>query len=236
MRESMHEIPKSQRPYEKCIRDGTGSLSDSELLAVILRSGTKGISSIALADHILKLLEESPYPGLPGLIHLSLKELTAIHGIGTVKAVQLKCIGELSRRIARSLARPQISLTEPKSIARYFMETLRHEEQEVLCGMFFDGANHLLGDQILTRGTVNAALITPREVFLEAFRRHAVGIILVHNHPGGNPQPSAADLEVTMRIREAGELLGIRLLDHIIIGDQKYISFFEKGILNEHTG
>lgn len=236
MTKSMHEIPKSQRPYEKCVRSGTGSLSDSELLAVILRSGTKGNSSLALADRILKLSEESPYPGLAGLMHLSLRELTGIHGIGTVKAVQLKCIGELSKRIAQSSARPQISLEDPGSIARYYMEALRHEEQELLYGMFFDGANHLLGEQILTRGTVNASLITPREVFLEALRRHAVGVILVHNHPGGNPQPSRADREVTQRILEAGEMLGIRLLDHIIIGDRKYTSFYEKGILDGCAG
>ena len=236
MKESMCEIPKSQRPYEKCLREGTEALSDIELLAVILRSGTKGNSSLSVASQILKVTEQSPYPGLPGLMHMSVKDLTAIRGVGTVKAIQLKCIGELSKRIARCAAKPQVSFQEPESIARYYMEQLRHEEQEHLYCMFLDGANHLLGEKLLSRGTVNATLITPREIFVEALRNHAVNFILVHNHPGGNPTPSQGDMEVTRRIYEAGELLGIHLLDHIVIGDQRFVSFYAQGILGEYSG
>lgn len=236
MKESIYEIPKSQRPYEKGLREGLESLSDSELLAVILRSGTKGNSSLAVANDILNLTESSPYPGLPGLMHMSLEELTSIRGVGKVKAIQLKCIGELSKRIARTAAKPQISFRSPESIARYYMEQLRHEEQEHLYGMFLDGANHLLGEKLISRGTVNATLITPREVFLEAFRYHAVNLILVHNHPGGDPTPSQGDREVTKRICDAGELLGIHLLDHIVIGDQRFVSFYKQGILEGYSG
>ncbi|MDO4272036.1 MAG: DNA repair protein RadC [Eubacteriales bacterium] len=233
MQETIKEMPKSQRPYEKCIREGANVLSDSELLAVILRSGTKGNNSLSLANDILSLMEKSSYPGLLGLLHMSLADLMRIHGIGEVKAVQLKCIGELSKRMASMAAKPQLSFQEPGSIATYYMEQLRHEEQELLFCMMLDGKNHLLGEQLLTRGTANATLITPREVYMEALKRHAVSLILVHNHPSGDPTPSECDMDVTHRIFQAGELLGIHLLDHIIIGDQRYVSFRQQRLLSE---
>lgn len=221
----MKEIPESQRPYEKCIREGESTLSDGELLAVILRCGTRGMNSLTLANDILSHMEQSPYPGLLGLLHCSVSDLKKIHGIGTVKAVQLKCIGELSKRIASTAARISLDFNSPDSIAAYYMEQLRHQEQEIMICMMLDNQNHLLGDTMLSKGTVNATLITPREVYLEALRYHAVNLILIHNHPGGNPAPSKCDKEITERICQAGEMLGINLLDHIIIGDHRYISF-----------
>ena len=229
------EMPGYQRPYEKCLREGEQSLSDRELLAVILRCGVQGSSSLALADEILNLSEHSGHSGLLGLFHISLPELMKIHGIGKVKAIQLKCIGELSKRMASAVARPRLSFNEPITIAKYYMEHLRHEEQEVLIVMLLDGRNHLLKEETISRGTVNGTLITPREIFVEAVKYRAVNLILVHNHPGGDPSPSQADLDVTKRVYQTGELMGIHLLDHIIIGDQKYISFREKGIFDEYT-
>ena len=219
MKDTIMEMPDYQRPYEKCLREGEQSLSDRELLAVILRCGVQGLSSLTLADKILNLSEQTGHSGLLGLFHASVPELMKIHGNGKVKAIQLKCIGELSKRIAT---------------AKYYMEQLRHEEQELLYCMMLDGHNHLTGEQLLSRGTATATLITPREVFVEAVKYHAVNLILVHNHPGGDPSPSQADLEVTRRVFESGELLGIHLLDHIIIGDHRYISFREKGIFDEY--
>lgn len=233
MEHKMKELPESERPYEKCLREGASALSDSELLAVILKTGTKGCSSLYLANEILNYLQKSSYPGLVGLHYISLEELTKIHGIGRVKAIQLKCVGELSKRIATSAAKSNLSFQHPVTIAQYYMEQLRHEEQEVMICMMLDSKNHLLGEQILTKGIANATLITPREVFLAALKYHAVNLILVHNHPSGDPTPSQCDLDVTERIRESGELLGIQLLDHIIIGDHRYISLREKGLLNE---
>lgn len=231
-KETIKELPVSQRPYEKCLQEGAGALSDSELLAVILRSGTKGLSSLALAGRILALTENTPYPGLPGLIHMSLPDLMKVNGIGKVKAIQLKCIGELSKRMARAVARPQISLSDPKTIAKYYMEQLRHEEQELLICMMFDTKNHLLGEKIISKGTVSWAVISPREIFLEALRYHAASIILVHNHPSGIAEPSQADCELTLRVYEAGEILGICLLDHIVIGDQRFESMHLNGMLD----
>ena len=202
---------------------------------MILRGGVQGSSSLTLADKILNFSKQTGYSGLLGLFHISMQELMKIHGIGKVKAIQLKCIGELSKRMATAAAKPELSFHHPVTIAKYYMERLRHEEQELLYCMMLDGHNHLSGEQLLSRGTVNATLITPREVFVEAVKYRAVNLILVHNHPGGDPSPSQADLDVTERIYHCGELLGIHLLDHIIIGDHRYVSFREKGIFDEYT-
>lgn len=203
---------------------------------MILRCGVQGSSSLTLADKILNLSKQTGYSGLLGLFHISMQELMKIHGIGKVKAIQLKCIGELSKRMATAAAKPELSFHHPVTIAKYYMERLRHEEQELLYCMMLDGHNHLSGEQLLSRGTVNATLITPREVFVEAVKYRAVNLILVHNHPGGDPSPSQADLDVTERIYHCGELLGIHLLDHIIIGDHRYVSFREKmGFLMNYT-
>lgn len=236
MKKSVKELPETLRPYEKCIRWGAEVLTDSELLAVILRCGTEGCNSLELGTSILELTESSAYPGLLGLLHLSVEDFMKIKGIGKVKAIQLKCIGELSKRMACAAARPALSFQNPQSIAKYYMELLRHEEQELLYAMFLDGRNHFLGDKLLSRGTVNATLITPREVFVEALKKHAVSLILIHNHPSGDPMPSSCDMEVTQRIQESGEMLGIHLLDHIIIGDQKFVSFREEKLLAAHSG
>ena len=229
----MKQLPEEQRPYEKCFTQGESALSDSELLAVILRSGTQGKNSLTLAQEILKVMEKSSYPGLTGLLHISLQDLMKINGIGQVKAVQLKCIGELSKRIARNAARPQLVMNNPAYIAAYYMEELRHEEQEVVICMMSDVQGHFLGDKILTRGTATGSMVTPREIYMEALRRHAVSLILIHNHPSGDPTPSPDDVQITTRIYQAGELIGIHLLDHIVIGDQKYCSFREEGLWEE---
>ena len=234
VKDTMKELPASQRPYEKCIREGEGALSDSELLAVILRSGTQGMNSLSLANKVLSLTNDTAYPGLLGLMRLSLQDLMKVNGIGKVKAVQLKCIGELSKRMASASAKPGISFNNPETIAKYYMERLRHEEQELLFCMMFDNRNHLLGEHLVTKGTVNATLVTPREIFMEALRFHAVFLVLVHNHPSGSPDPSEHDIEVTERIFHAGELMGIMLLDHIIIGDHRYFSFRSQGLMNEY--
>lgn len=233
MNRKMKELPKEQRPYEKCLVNGPSSLSDSELLAVILRCGTKELNSLSLAGEILAQMKNTPYPGLPGLIHCSIQDLMKIRGVGRVKAVQLKCIGELSRRIALTAARPKIRWNIPETIAQYYMEKLRHEEQEQIYCMMLDTKTHLLGECVVSKGTVNSSLITPREIFLEALRYHAVGIVLVHNHPSGDPSPSAADYALTERIRKTGDLVGISLMDHIVIGDHRYFSFLEEGVFTE---
>ena len=222
----LRNLPTMEQPYEKCLENGPESLSDAELLAVILRCGARGKTSLELAREILSLPGKEE--GLLGLYHCTRQELLQIRGVGEVKAIQLQCIGELSKRMAG--ARKGLCFHDPASIADYYMERLRHEDQEVLLCMMLDTKNQLLGEKEITRGTVNATMISPRELFLAALQFRAVHILLVHNHPSGIPEPSGDDITVTRQIRRAGEMLGITLLDHIIIGDHCYTSMLEQGI------
>ena len=225
----MKDLPKEQRPYEKCMAYGPKALTDSELLAVIIRTGSSERTSLELADAILS--QNAPGDGLTGLLHCSLEQLQSIRGVGPVKGIQLLCIGELSRRIwKQKVSAEPVAFTQPDQIADYYMERLRHEDQEVLLCMMLDTKNQLLGEKEITRGTVNATMISPRELFLAALQFRAVHILLVHNHPSGIPEPSSDDITVTRQIRRAGEMLGITLLDHIIIGDHCYTSMLEQGI------
>ncbi len=219
---TMKNLPKQEMPYEKCWTSGANSLTDAELLSVILRTGSRGEPAIELSR---KILTQSAESGLLGIYHLSLAELMKMKGIGKVKAIQLKCIAELSRRMAKEQAGTSLSFTEPESVAEYYMEDFRHEEQEKLLLIMLNSKGKLLGEEVISKGTVNATIISPREIFLCALRHHAVSIILLHNHPSGNPEPSEADIRLTDRVKHSGELLGIELLDHIIIGDHQAVSF-----------
>ena len=227
---TMKQLPEEERPYEKCLAYGPEVLTDSELLAVILRSGTRGISSVALASQILEA-GAGGEQGLLGIHRLSMGDLMEFRGIGQVKAVQIKCIGELSKRIASVSAKKLLDFQNPETIADYYMEPMRHEEQEIMICMMLNTKNQLLGETVISRGTVNASLVSPRDLILAAFRFRAVFIIIVHNHPSGDPKPSRDDLEITKRIQAACSLVDIPLLDHIIIGDQRYISFRQEGML-----
>lgn len=226
---TMKQMPKQEQPYEKFSQFGPESLSDAELLAIIIRTGTKEEKSIDLAKKILNISNSDE--GILAITRLSLKDLQQIKGIGKVKAVQIKCIAELSRRIAKTTARRRLCMNNPRTIADYYMEDLRFVNQEVTLLIMVDTKNQFLSDKVISKGTVNASLISPREIFLESLNNQAVYIILIHNHPSGDPTPSKEDILATKRIKEAGMLIGIMLLDHIIIGDKRYISMKEQGIL-----
>lgn len=223
-------LPREQRPYEKCQEKGAGALTNQELLAILLRTGSVEESALDLAGRILR---SSPgEEGLRGLCAMSMEQLTQIRGIGTVKAMQLKCICELSRRMAKETAGPAPRFSSPESIAGYYMEDMRHKIQEELILLMLNGRNRRIGELVISRGTVNGAMISPREIFVEALRHHAVYIVLMHNHPSGDPTPSEEDICLTRRVQEAGTMLGVELLDHIIIGDCCYISLKERGIIS----
>lgn len=226
---TMKHLPPQMQPYEKCVAYGPEFLTDAELIACMIRSGTKEYTSVALAEKLLNLRKGNE--GLNGLCSLSFEELTGVSGIGKVKALQIQCVFELAKRMSRSKAAKTLNFREPASIAGYYMEDFRHKEQEHLLLLLLDNKSNLLGEKLLFTGTVNASLVSPREIYLEALKYHAVGIILLHNHPSGDPTPSDADHRITRKIREAGKLLDISLLDHIIIGDKAYVSFHEKGYL-----
>lgn len=226
---TMKHLPPQMQPYEKCISYGPQFLTDAELIASIIRSGSKEYTSVALADHLLDLRKGKE--GLKGLCSLSFEELTSVPGIGRVKAVQIQCVFELAKRISRQEAKKTLNFSEPDSIAEYYMEDFRHKEQEHILLLLLDNKSNLLGEKLLFTGTVNASIISPREIYLEALKFHAVGIILLHNHPSGDPTPSKYDIAATQKIKEVSDLVEIPLLDHIIIGDNKYTSFNEKGLL-----
>ena len=228
-RKGILSLPPEARPSAKCLEQGCQALSDAEPLAVIIRTGAVGDTSVELARRVLDL--GGRQGNLAGLCGLSVQELTSVKGIGRVKAIQIQCIAELSRRMAKSRARDGLCFHDPASIADFYMEDLRHEEREQCRVMMLNTRSMLLAEKQLSVGTVNASLISAREIFLEALKCQAVYIILIHNHPSGDPHPSREDILLTKRVWEAGELIGISLLDHIIIGDRSYVSLREENLM-----
>ena len=227
-KKNMKSLPAQARPYERCFSCGPGALTEAELLAVVIRTGANGMKSVDLAEEVLKLCGTK---GITGICNLTAKELMEIKGIGMVKAVQILCIAELSRRISMTERRKTLNFTTPRAVADYYMEEMRHKDQEELKLLMLDSKSSLIAESTLSKGTVNYAIASSREIFLEAMRYKAVCIIMMHNHPSGDPSPSQNDIICTRKVREAGELIGISLIDHIIIGDNKYISFSEKDLL-----
>ncbi len=224
---TMKEMPESEQPYEKCEKYGAHCLSDSELLAVILRTGSRGECSTELAR---RLLQKLPGKTITGLFHSSLEQLREIKGIGRVKAIQLLCLTEIAKRMLKGRKQlEELICEEPAQIAAYFMPSMRFLETEQVRLLVLNGRHAVVNNLVISNGSFNSALASPREVFYYALKHKAVAIILLHNHPSGDPSPSREDLLLTKRIAETGKLIGIPLLDHIIIGDNRYISVRESG-------
>ena len=222
----MHQ---EDRPYEKCERFGAENLTDAELLAVLLRTGTQGENSLQLAHRLIR--SERSGRGILNIHRWTFEQLMRIKGIGRVKAVQILCLSELAKRLAKASAASGLNFSAPETIARYYMEDMRHQNTEVLKLLFLNTRSKLIGESDISTGTVDTALVSPRELFIEALQRGAVSIVLLHNHPSGDPTPSKADVRITRRLKEAGSMIGIALLDHIIIGNNCFISLREKGFL-----
>lgn len=216
----------SELPYERFLRFGPENLTEAELLAIIIRTGTRSKSALDLAEEVLQLARY-PKEGLLGLYDVTLNELQSVSGIGEVKAVKLKCLAELSMRMSVAKAREGLNFSTSGQVAAYFMEKLRHRDTECVMLVCLDAKGQMICERKLSEGSVNMSLISPREIFLAALESRAVNILLVHNHPSGDPTPSKADRDLTDNVREAGEYMGIPLLDHIVIGDNRYISFKE---------
>ena len=223
-------LTEEERPYEKCEKFGADHLTDLELLAVLFRSGTRGGNALSLARQILYPIDA--HQGLLNIHHWTLERLISIKGIGKVKAIQILCLSELARRLAKATAGEGLNFSSPESVARYYMEDMRHLQQEHMKLLLFNTKTRLIGEKDFSKGTVNTALVSPRELFIEALQNNAVSMILLHNHPSGDPTPSREDILITKKILDAGRLIGIDLLDHIILGDNTYISLSEKGFLS----
>ena len=220
---------KDELPYDKFMRLGPENLSDAELLAIMLRTGTKGKNPIELGREILKLAGEKW--GLLGLHHFSVKELMRIPGIGEVKAVQLLCIAEIAKRTSNMQAKIDLTFDKPETVAAYYMEKMRHRDTEELMLVLLDSKRLIIEESVLSTGTSNTTLISPRDICIRAMRNEASYIVILHNHPSGDPTPSRQDVLVTQKIKEVSDLVEIPLLDHIIIGDNRFTSFNQKGLL-----
>lgn len=224
---TMKELPESERPYEKLEKNGVESLSDAELIAVLIRNGSPHKTSVGLATEILNL--HPVYKGLMGLHYLSDKELQRIDGIGKVKAAQLLCAAEISNRMTRQRKPENERFDSPGTVAGYFMEEMRTKENENTIVVFLDNRCRLIRHEVLFVGSVSASMANPREILKRALQYDASCLILLHNHPSGDPTPSSADIALSERMKAAGELIGIRFLDHIILGDCQYVSLKQRG-------
>ncbi|MGE7601042.1 RadC family protein [Peribacillus sp. NPDC097675] len=222
----IRDYPKEERPRERFLQDGPESLSNQELLALLLRTGSKEESVLQLSNRLIKAFE-----GLRLLKEASVEEMTEIKGIGEAKAIQILASVELGRRIHQLNDQDRYVIRSPEDGANYCMEEMRFLSQEHFVCLYLNTKNQVLHKRTVFIGSLNASIVHPREVFKEAFRRSAASIICLHNHPSGDPSPSREDIEVTKRLVECGKIMGIEVLDHIIIGEHKYVSLKEKGYL-----
>ncbi len=228
MKKTMKELPLSEQPYEKAERDGVESLSDRELLTALIRTGTKTERADEIALHLLELCNPN---GLQGLWDMSLEELKQLPGIGNVKAIQLLCVCELAKRMARGHRIFGLQITNPEDVVNYYGVQLKYAQRECVVLLIMDSKNRVISEEILSVGTMHSSPADPREIFVSALKKNGASIILLHNHPSGDPAPSKEDIHITKRVAEAGLLLGICLYDHIIIGQNSYSSLRAEGYL-----
>lgn len=210
---------------ERCLEYGAEVLSNEELLQCVL-GNTKDAKRIA--NEIMTIDEKQ---GILSLCKINEVDLLRIEGIGASKAAQVVSIAELAKRIIKTQRKHAIRLNNSESVAQYYMEDMRHLDVEQLVLVMLDSKNAIIKDTIISRGTVNATILSPREIFIEALKNNAVNIILLHNHPSGDPTPSSEDIQVTKRIAEVGRTVGIKLIDHIVIGDNSFTSLRDEEIL-----
>lgn len=220
---TIRDLAPQERPREKMIQNGSQTLSNAELLAILIRTGTRDLSALDLANRILSLSED----GLRHLADCSVEDLSAVNGIGPSKACQILAGVELGRRMARArIINPRI-LNHPREVAAYLIEDMKDLRQEWFRILLLNNRKQVMGYETISVGTLNASLVHPRDVFEKAIRKNASTILLVHNHPSGNPSPSDEDRLLTKRLTEAGALMGIEVIDHVIVGNGNYYSFKE---------
>lgn len=220
----IRELPESERPRERLLKQGSGALSDAELVAVLLRTGAAGLSVLQMATELLR-----ETGGLSGLVSLT-PPLLRRHGLGPAKAATLLAAVEIASRVAREQLNEREPLTRPAEVARYLHLRFWARDQEVVGALFLDSRNRLLGDRELFRGTLDRAVADPREILKEALLRGAAAVILFHTHPSGDPTPSESDILFTRRLKEAAEIVGVRLADHMVLGAAgRWVSLQQRG-------
>ncbi len=234
----MKELPIDMRPQEKILRHGPEVLSNSELIALLIRSGTKENSALAVAQQLIDLGQkfskcngEDEYYGLKFLVNATCEDLTSISGIGEIKACKIMAAIELGRRAYRDQKISREKITDTTRIPNIVMDEMRYLSEEHFRVAILNTKKELEYIETISIGSLDKTIVEPREVFLKSIKRNAHTIILLHNHPSGDPKPSNQDINITKKLVSAGELLGINVIDHIIIGDGKYFSFLEEGIM-----
>ncbi len=219
------DMPENMRPREKMLAGGEKSLSDVELLAIILGKGTRSLSALELANLLLV-----KHGSLRYLKEAGLEELIAERGIGPAKAVAIKAAVEIGRRVAQDVQK-KTSIRSPEDVKNVVMEEMRYFDREHFRALYLDRKGGLLAMEDVSVGGLHSSLVHPREVFKTAVKKSAASIIIVHNHPSGDPTPSEEDIEVTRRLIEAGKIMGIEILDHVIIGENVYCSLKSRGLI-----
>ena len=221
----MKELPISERPYEKLEMYGAEFLSNAELIAIIIKSGTRDETSVDIARRILAL-DKDGENNLRFLQNMSMEDFISIKGIGRVKAIQLKAICELTKRISRPINSNQIQINSPKDVANLLTDEMRYEKKEIVKAIVLNSKNIIVKIADICLGGTNSAILKPKDVLQEAIKLGAPKIILVHNHPSGDPTPSKSDYEFTERLVQASNIMGVELLDHVVIGDYGFKSIF----------
>lgn len=220
---TIKELPEEERPRERLVRYGPSALSNAELLAILLRVGTRNESALSLAYKILKQQE-----GLRFLTNCTVQELGSINGIGQAKAAQLKAALELGKRVSVFEKESDKYIKCPQDVASLLMEEMRYLKKEYMKLILLNVKCSVIAVEDISIGNLSTSIVHPREVYIPAIKKSSASIIMVHNHPSGDPTPSSEDVSITKRVAEAGKIIGIELVDHIIIGDGRYVSLREK--------
>jgi DNA repair protein RadC len=223
---TIKELPSEERPRERLVKYGPEALSNAELLAIILRVGTPEYSAIGLAEHVLGV-----FNGLNGIAVASVEELSSIKGLGVAKAAQLRAMVELGKRLAASVGHSRQTIRSPQDAADLLMPELRDLPQERFKAIFLNSRNEVLKTRTISVGSLDSSLITPRDLFREGISSNAAAVIIAHNHPSGDPSPSPEDIAISKRLIQAGQMIGIEVLDHVIIGDGRWLSLKERGLI-----
>ena len=224
---NIRKLPEEERPREKLLRTGKENLSTAEILAILLRSGTKEKSALELASELMTVSVE----GIGFLAECRPEELAKIRGIGLAKACEILAAVELGRRIASRPSAKRTSITSAQDIAQIFMERMRYYKKEHFVSLMLNAKGEIIEEAKISVGDLCSSTTHPREVFVDAVRRSAGSVVFLHNHPSGDPEPSQTDVETTLRLMEAGNILGIPVLDHIVIGDGCYVSMKARGMI-----
>jgi DNA repair protein RadC len=225
---TIKEWPEEDRPREKLLAKGAPALSETELLAIILRNGDASSGKSAI-DHARLLLNQ--FGGLKGIDEAAIAELCSIKGIGPAKVAQIKACLEIGKRIGSQKWETGQPLHSAEDVFHHFRETLGREKREFFYVVLLNNKNRKMREVKVSEGSLTASLVHPREVFHPVIRESAAGVIFVHNHPSGDPAPSREDIDITKRLKDVGDVMGVRVLDHVVIGHDRYFSFSDKGML-----